>query len=308
MINHFPDPDLPEHVDIRSLENARVVPDDVIDSYGLNGAVISALDTGSYNVHFKIESDGNLFDLRKSNRPSQIGNLEYESELLNHLRAQGFSLAPEVVASKSGAYNLWVGDTGWTLFKWMGTESGSQRERANRSRAQTAAQTLADIHRISKDFSPEAERGQWPIFTLPTVNPAIWLKRAESLADELKDEGTDLRRMSIQSAGELGQIDFDNLPEYMCHADYRMRNLQFERDEITGVFDFDTSIRTTRLFDLAGAVTRFFSTWWRHPGRRRGRIDVPEDVPRVAPAIYGRNRRVASADLLASLTRSRCLL
>ena len=36
-----------------------------------------------------------------------------------------------------------------------------------------------------------------------------------------------------------------------------MRNLQFKGDEITGVFDFDTSIRTTRLFDLAGAVTRF---------------------------------------------------
>ena len=257
MINHFPDPDLPEHVDIRSLENARVVPDEVVDSYGLKNAVTSALDTGSYNIHFKIESDGNLFDLRKSNRPNQIGNLDYESELLNHLRTQGFTLAPEVVPSKSGAYNLWVDGTGWTLFKWMGSDSAPQRERANRSRAQAAVKTLADIHRLSKDFSPEAERGEWPIFTLPTVNPATWLKRAESLADELNDEGTDLRRMSRQSAGELGQIDFDSLPEYMCHGDYRMRNLQFAGDEITGVFDFDTSIRTTRLFDLAGVVTRF---------------------------------------------------
>lgn len=257
MPNRFPDPDLPEHVDIRTLENARVVPDEVVESYGLNDAVITPLETGSYNIHFKIESEGELFDLRKSNRPSQIGNLDYESEILNHLKAQGFALAPEVVASKSGAYNLWVDDIGWTLFKWMGSDTGSQRERANRSRAEAAAKTLADIHSAGKDFSPKAERGPWPIFTVPTVNPAIWLKRAESLADELKNEGSELRRMSRQSASELEQIDFANLPEYMCHADYRMRNIQFEGDEITGVFDFDTSIRTTRLFDLAGAVTRF---------------------------------------------------
>jgi Ser/Thr protein kinase RdoA (MazF antagonist) len=257
MAKRFPDPDLPEHVDIRTLENARVVPDEVIDSYGLNNAVISAIDTGSYNIHFKIESEGKRFDLRKSNRPSQIGNHDYESEILNHLRSQGFTLAPEVVPSVSGDFNLWVDDTGWTLFKWMGSDSGPQRELANRSRALAAAKTLADIHRMCKDFHPAAQRAKWPIFTVPTVNPATWLKRAESLADELKEEGEDLRRMSRQSAGELEQIDFDKLPEYMCHADYRMRNLQFEGDEITGVFDFDTSIRTTRLFDLAGAVTRF---------------------------------------------------
>lgn len=257
MAKRFPDPDLPEHVDIRTLEDARIVPDEVIDSYGLKNAGITALDTGSYNIHFRIESEGELFDLRKSNRPSQLGNLDYEAEILNHLKRQEFTLVPEVVLSKSGDYNLWVDDIGWTLFKWMGSDSGTQRERANRARAQAAAKTLADIHRIGKDLLPIAECPKWPIFTVPTVSPTTWLKRAESLADELKDEGAELRRMCRQSAGELEQIDFASLPEYMCHTDYRMRNLQFEGDEITGVFDFDTSIRTTRLFDLAGAVTRF---------------------------------------------------
>ena len=43
----------------------------------------------------------------------------------------------------------------------------------------------------------------------------------------------------------------------MCHGDYRMRNLQFTGDDLTGVFDFDTSMRASRLLDLGGAVTRF---------------------------------------------------
>jgi len=106
------------------LDNARVVHDDVIDAYGLNNAVITAVDIGSYNIHFKIESEGERFDLRKSNRPSQIGNLDYESEILNHLRTKGFTLVPEVVATKSGAYNLWVDGRGWILFK-MFTEPTS---------------------------------------------------------------------------------------------------------------------------------------------------------------------------------------
>ncbi|NQW19301.1 MAG: phosphotransferase [Chloroflexi bacterium] len=63
--------------------------------------------------------------------------------------------------------------------------------------------------------------------------------------------------MAKQNSDELASVDFTRLPEFMCHGDYRMRNLQFTGNELTGVFDFYTSIRASRLLDLGGAVTIF---------------------------------------------------
>ncbi len=254
---------MPGHRDVRLRTGARVVPESVIEAYGLRGASVVALDTGSYNIHFRVERAGELFDLRRSNRPSAPGNLKYESAILRHLRQNGFDLAPEIVPAVSGESNLWIDGAGWTLFRWMGDGPGTHQQTASAARTEAAARVLAEFHTVCGDFVPDAQRGDWPVFTLPTIDPPTWLKRAESLADEydgLNDsayEGQDLRRMAKRSSVELASIDFARLPVYMCHGDYRMRNIQYTGDEVTGVFDIDTSIRASRLLDIGGVVTRF---------------------------------------------------
>ena len=271
--NHFPDPDMPDYKDARLQEGVRLVPRAVINAYGLGDATISTLDTGSYNIHFKVERAGELFDLRRSNRPSAPGNLAYESAVLVHLRQNRFDLAPEIIPAGSGESNVWIDGAGWTLFRWMGDGPGMHRQTANNARTLAGARVLTRFHTVCRDFVPDAQRGDWPIFTLPTVDPQKWLKRAESLADaldeqqagergldgagELADEIEDLRPMARRSAAELASVVFAKLPEYMCHGDYRMKNIQFAGEEVTGVFDFDTSIRASRLLDIGGAVTRF---------------------------------------------------
>ena len=255
---------MPKYADARLQDGVEIVPRGVLDAYGLGTGTISVLETGSYNIHFRVELAGELFDLRRSNRPSAPGNLAYESAILVHLSQNGFNFSPEIVPSNSGESNVWIEGTGWTLFRWIGDDSGTQRMTANDARIRTAARVLAQFHTICQDLVPESRRGDWPIFTLPTGDPQVWLRRAELLADELDERlggdstgGEDLRRMARESATELASIDFAALPEYMCHGDYRMRNIQFSGDEITGVFDFDTSIRASRLLDIGGAVTRF---------------------------------------------------
>ncbi len=264
---------MPGHRDARLREGARVVPWAVVNSYGLGKATISALDTGSYNIHFKVERAGVLFDLRRSNRPNNPGSLAYESAILRHLRQNGFDLAPEIVPTVSGESNMWIDGAGWTLFRWMGDGPGSNRQTASAARTRAAARVLAEFHTVCGDFVPDAQRGDWPVFTLPTIDPKTWLKRAESLADALAEQlagakeltgarvlpegGEDLRLMAKRSSVELASIDFAELPVYMCHGDYRMRNIQFTGDEVTGVFDIDTSIRASRLLDIGGVVTRF---------------------------------------------------
>lgn len=260
---------MPGHRDARLREDVRVVPRAVINSYGLGEATVSALDTGSYNIHFRVERAGVSFDLRRSNRPSDPGNLEYESAILVHLRQNGFDLAPEIVPAVSGESNLWIDGAGWTLFRWMGDGPGIHRQTASAARTRAAARVLAQFHTVCKNFVPDARRGDWPVFTLPSIDPKTWLKRAESLAEHLAGDreftgakelpvgGQDLRLMAKRSSVELASIDFAKLPDYMCHGDFRMRNIQFTGDEVTGVFDIDTSIRASRLLDIGGVVTRF---------------------------------------------------
>ena len=95
-LSHFPDPDLPEFRDARLREDVLVVHAVVVDAYGLGDAAISPLDTGSYNIHFRVERAGEAFDLRRTNRPNAPGNLACESAILVHMRQNGFNLAPEI--------------------------------------------------------------------------------------------------------------------------------------------------------------------------------------------------------------------
>jgi Ser/Thr protein kinase RdoA (MazF antagonist) len=261
MLSHFPDPDMPDYSDIRLRENARFVPDAVAAEYDLENATITPMDTGSYNIHFRVDLNGELFDLRKSNRPSAPGNLDYESEILIHLRKQDFNLAPEIVPNQNGESNTWHDDIGWTLFRWLGDGPGTHKLVINETGVRSAAQTLAKFHDVSKDFVPTASRANWPIFTVPTINPATWLIRAESLADHYRESidggAEDLRQLARRSAEELETVDHSRLTEYMCHGDYRPRNLLIADDEVQGVFDIDTSLRASRLLDLGSAAIRF---------------------------------------------------
>lgn len=232
---------MPDYRDIRLRDDARTVPPSIVQAYQLDGANITALETGSYNVHFKIEHEDQAYDVRKSNRPNNAGNLEYEAEVLNHLEKNGFALAPKIVPEASGKPNLWIDDTGWTLFRWMGDGAPAGKPLVNSARIHNASIVLADIHRVGRAFVPSGSRPNWPIFTLPDVDPRIWLTRAKHLAGELGVDGSELAEFAKKSANELNSVDFTQLPEYLCHGDYRMRNLQFTGDEV-----LESSISTLR--------------------------------------------------------------
>ncbi len=162
---------MPDYNDIRLQDNVRAVPETVVSAYELQGASFSPLDTGSYNVHFRVDCRGKSFDLCRSNRPTQFGNLGYEAELLTHLSDSGFDLSPELIAARSGELNIWEAGTGWTLFRWMGDGPDKCKPKVNRQRVSSAAKVLSRFHQTCQNFVPNNVRGNWPIFTLPTVEP-----------------------------------------------------------------------------------------------------------------------------------------
>ncbi len=253
----FPDPYNSRHVDIRLREDAGDVPAEVLAAYGLEKAAVARLETGSYNVHFEVESKIGKFDLRHSNRPIDASNLKFEAELLLHLRNREFKLAPELKLTESGETNFWRGNDGWTLFRWIEHANLDPRPVMNASRIDSAATTLAEFHEATADFKPTAKRGDWPIFSKPEEWNRRWANRAEELSEHLGEDGDDLHNLSEQCSTDLDDVDFDRLSVTCCHGDYRPRNLRFREDSVVSVFDLDTAMTSTRLLDVGGAVTRF---------------------------------------------------
>jgi len=263
-VDAFPDPfvALSGHVDIRT--KSAGVPREVLEAYGLSNATVTKLDTSSFNVHYAIETAAAKYDLRHSNRAIDVSNLEYEAELLVHLRERGFVLAPEIVKTTTGTPNFWFGDDGWTLFRWMDAANLDSRPQMNEARTANAARTLAAFHLATKDFRPKSRRPEWPIFSKAEDWTDRWADRADKLAahlgdDEFRDE---FLALAHRAARDLDDVDFAKLPVTCCHADYRTRNMRFDDhdDSVAAVFDLDTAMCSTRLFDLGGAATRFSTT------------------------------------------------
>lgn len=270
-MNAFPDPYNVNFVDVRKSADAGDVPVDVTAAYGLEDATYERLTTGSYNIHFKVESEHGDFDLRRSNRPIDRSNLRYEAEFLLHLRGKGFRHAPNLVLTSDDKPNYWLGSNGWTLFEWIDEVSEEPDFIVTDKRIDSAAKTLAEIHLATADFSPESRRGDWPIFSKPEEWTERWAERSNDLADHLGPEGRDLRELSQRATEQMSKVDFNSLHQYGCHGDYRVKNVRFTGDQVSTVFDFDTAMISTRLFDLGGAVTRFSPM-----APKTGSVSVPQ--------------------------------
>jgi len=60
---------------------------------------------------------------------------------------------------------------------------------------------------------------------------------------------------------ELGKLEFPlNLPKCICHADLNYKNFLLCEGEISAVLDFDMSIYTYTIYDVANLIY-----WWAYP-------------------------------------------
>ena len=247
----------PNFADARKEPDAGVVPDAVLEAYPLDVCRVEPLETHSYNIHFRVDAEQGVFDLRRSNRPTAPPNLLYEASLLSHLKAAYFGLSHVIIHSRDGISNVWHDGVGWTLFPWMGDGPKIRTQTVNEPRRADAAIVLARLHEVTRDFRPSGRRGDWPIFAEAENWKIDWLERAEALSDRLGLQARPLRKYMRQAADEMDEMDHAVLPSFVCHGDYRPANVRFQGDSVDAVFDFDTAFVSSRLLDLGGVVTRF---------------------------------------------------
>jgi homoserine kinase type II len=233
----------------------------------------------SYAVWMSVKDDVQRYFLRLYSPNAIEKEIRFEHALVNHLRANGFTLAATVLPCKNGETLMITpppaGHPGnqafWALFEFLeGEDKYSWTETdLTDNEFMSAASILAHLHHCAHGFRkpPGVDRAQPRIMAfLPTFKNtfATFLKQAaDRRCDRLfKDNYTAIcKALDDAVAFDDG---FQGMMELPIHCDYHPGNLKYRDENGVGIFDFDWSKIDFRLFDLALGLVYFTSIWDDH--------------------------------------------
>lgn len=226
---------------------------DLLHHYSLAGAEIHLL-LHSFNTTFKIVHQGRKFALRVNmNSFHDHAAVLAEVQWLVQLRAQGFPAASPV-AGIDGSFVTQVQIPGFekihdaVLFEWL--PGSVVADAPSNSKWFEAGRLMAELHQISKDWSPAAP-ARFPMvddalmasdFNLPTTNN-------QSISDQLREAATAQISQSTHALANFGK----NHALQPIHTDMHGHNIMSNRGRLT-VFDFDDSGLGHAVQDLANAI------------------------------------------------------
>jgi len=242
----------------------------VLDRYPIEAPTVEGRDeVGIMNDNWLVtESSGSRYMLHAYQRVRDSGRIAFQLALQEHLHAAGFPTAP-IVPTRSGEPFAVVEGVHWTL---SGFVEGTEYDFASRAQATEAGRRLAQFEtlaagyrgRVVEPSTAPVNDGKW----LAPVSSHVWrssmlsgehearlreLYAGRGLDDELRYFGEWRRGTAI----EWPRQRLEGLPQAWLHCDYHGRNMVFQDDELTGLFDFDFVAHGPRTFDLARGVFNF---------------------------------------------------
>lgn len=251
------------------------------DNYGLGKLtrtkeILGGCCNKSYAVWMSVDHGARRYFLRLYNPNAIEKEIRFEHALVNHLRANGFTLAAAVVPSINGETLVVTpppadhpgAQAFWALFEFLEGENKYSWTETDLTDNEfiSAAGILAHLHDCAHGFRkpPGAERAQPRIMDfLPTFKNTFmtFLRRAvDRRCDRLfRDSYTAIcKALDEATTFEAG---FQGMMELPIHCDYHPGNLKYRDEKGVGIFDFDWSKIDFRLFDLALGLVYFTSIW-----------------------------------------------
>jgi homoserine kinase type II len=230
----------------------------------------------SYAVWMSDDDGDHRYFLRLYQPKAMEGEILFEHALLNHLRANGFTLAATIVPCRNGATmartpvpeNHQGEKALWALFEFLEGEdkySWTDTDLTDKEFI-SAAEVLAHLHHCGRGFKkpPKADRVQPRIMEfIPTLKEAFsgFLERSEDRrCDRLFNDNFEAIRNALDDATAV-DAKFQGMTELPIHCDYHPGNLKYRDETCVGIFDFDWSKIDYRLFDVALGLIYFTSIW-----------------------------------------------
>ncbi len=242
-------------------------------------AILGGCCNKSYAVWMSVDEDTQRYFLRLYNPKAIEKEIRFEHALVDHLRANGFTLAAAVVRCKNGETLVTTpppadhpgNQAFWALFEFLEGEnrySWTDTDLTD-NEFMSAAGILAHLHHCAHGFRkpPGAERAQPRIMAfLPTFKNTFtrFLKQAaDRRSDQLFRDNYSAICSALDNAATF-DAEFQGMMALPIHCDYHPGNLKYRDEKGVGIFDFDWSKIDFRLFDLALGLVYFTSIWGDH--------------------------------------------
>jgi homoserine kinase type II len=171
-----------------------------------------------------------------------------------HLRAAGFPV-PELVGTRGERNSmLQLGGRVYEMFRFVpgGPYDGSPAATAS------AGRTLAEYHRLLRDFTPRWDAPARGYHALPGIGEAlIDGARRAGLGPTERSAARELARRYDAASRETARLGYDALPRQVVHGDWHPGNLLFDSGVVRAVVDHDSAGVGARVADLAYGLLHF---------------------------------------------------
>ena len=238
------------------------------------------LHLGYQNISYIIETEGGgerkKYFFRRYKEGIKEEEIEFEHSIIRRLIERNFTLIAEVIPTPDGQTYVkrLEGDEGKTkeifyaVFDFLpGEDKYSWVDpKCMDDEIENAAAVLAQFHHTISDLEPVGRRYEPGILDLlPEI--ASYVAHCSqnpggTICDSYFQEHLNLIQDSLgMTQDALRTLERSSLHSQIIHCDYHPGNLKFRGGEIIGLFDFDWSKIDFRCFDVALAITYFFSSW-----------------------------------------------
>lgn len=227
----------------------------VLGRFGVDDAAISPVGSGGVNRHWRVRTDRRHLALREYRSDRTAGAIAFEHELLNHLYAREWPVAP-ALPTQEGQTMVTLFDRTYALFPWL---DGEPVEAPSLSQLHIRGRLLARLHTDLATFQRREQREgfgrawELDLFVQPRLHSFNQLLSA--FGARFPDLAAGIRREKYRSLRELARLGYGEAPTTVVHGDFGQENLLFRGPRLSGLLDFDFARRDVAAFDLAVALS-----------------------------------------------------
>jgi homoserine kinase type II len=226
----------------------------------------------SYIIMIERSGKRKRFFLRRYRQGTTEEEIAFEHSVINHLIKKNFHLVAGIIPTRDGKTCVQRSESGenvfYAVFEFL---TGDDRytwvdPNCSDEDLKGAAVVLARFHNAVSDLIPKGRKHEAKIIDLLPETAHMVDRCAQQAGKTVFDayflENIHLIQRTIQHARHITEDEeYKGLPQLVIHCDFHPGNLKFQKENITGLFDFDWSKVDVRCFDAGLAMFYFCISW-----------------------------------------------
>jgi homoserine kinase type II len=171
----------------------------------------------------------------------------FEVQLTNFLEGYGWPVAP-IIKNENGEFISEYKSIPYIIIKYIeGEHCKNPNDYFDTLKMAQVIKVLAEMHTLTND-QPKDFWGNKEVYDISYCRREF-KKQHSDLVDKYGGKWFE---------NELNKLEFpDFLPKGICHADLNYTNFLFKENHVVAVLDFDMSIHTCLIYDIANMIY-----WW----------------------------------------------